>query len=109
MSECVCVKVCLLLLQQIAQSLQAMLDYEGDDFEETFMASFQVSFSDMFDNVQTVDLREGGRQIPVTLGNRKVRLQYVYMYMYICLSYFAHLVVHGIINMYRYTAYWAIG
>ena len=70
---CVCVYVVCVFLQQIAQSLQTMLDYEGDDFEETFMASFQVSFSDMFDNVQTVNLREGGDQIPVTLENRKVQ------------------------------------
>ena len=69
------VHVVCVFLQQIAQSLQAMLDYEGDDFEETFMATFQVSFSDMFDNVQTVNLREGGDQISVTLENRKV--QYV--------------------------------
>ena len=36
------------------------------------MASFQVSFSDMFDNMQTYNLREGGDKIPVTLSNRKV-------------------------------------
>ena len=52
-----------------------MLDYEGDDFQETFMASFQVSFSDMFGNMQTYNLREEGDKIPVTLKNRKVQCQ----------------------------------
>ena len=49
-----------------------MLDYEGDDFQETFLATFQVSYADMFGNMQTFDLREGGDKIPVTLENRKV-------------------------------------
>ena len=49
-----------------------MLDYEDDDFQETFMATFQVSFTDMFGNLQTFDLREGGDKIPVTMENRDV-------------------------------------
>ena len=49
-----------------------MLDYEAEDFQETFMATFRVSFSDMFGNLQTFDLREGGDKIPVTLANRQV-------------------------------------
>ena len=58
--------------QQIAQSLQSTLDYGGEDFQETFMATFQVSFTDMFGNLQTFDLREGGDKIPITLQNRQV-------------------------------------
>ena len=58
-----------------------MLEYEGDDFQETFMATFQVSFSDMFDNLQTFDLREGGDKIPVTLENRQVHVHtYIHVY-----------------------------
>ena len=63
--------------QQIAQSLQSILDYEEEeeDFQDTFMATFQVSFSDMFDDLQTFDLREGGDKIPVTLKNRQVSMR----------------------------------
>ena len=89
----VCIYVVCVFLQQIAQSLQTMLDYEGDDFEETFMASFQVSFSDMFDNVQTVNLREGGDQIPLTLENRKVQYMCTVLHTH-ALPCCAHIHVH---------------
>ena len=49
-----------------------MLDYGDEDFQETFMATFQVSFTDMFGNLQTFDLREDGDKIPITLQNRQV-------------------------------------
>jgi len=51
-----------------------MLEYSGDprEFEETYMATFQVSFSDVFDNTHTHNLKEGGDSIPVTMANRQV-------------------------------------
>ena len=51
-----------------------MLEYDGDtaSFEDTFMATFQVSFSDVFGNLITHDLKEGGDGIPVTKDNCQV-------------------------------------
>ena len=49
-----------------------MLDYDGSSFEETFMATFSVTYSSMFVSVKTANLKENGDQIPVTLENRKV-------------------------------------
>lgn len=51
-----------------------MLEFEGtnESFQETFLATFSVTYSDMFASVQTVNLVENGEQIPVTLDNRKV-------------------------------------
>lgn len=37
--------------------------------EETFMATFTASYTDMFSIVQTVPLKDGGENIPVTRGN----------------------------------------
>lgn len=60
--------------QQIARSLQSMLDYceEPSEFEETYMATFQVSYSDMFGHLHTYNLCEDGDSIPVTTENRQV-------------------------------------
>ena len=51
-----------------------MLEYDGDtkDFEEAFMATFQVSYSDVFGSLHTHDLKESGDHIPVTKDNRQV-------------------------------------
>ena len=51
-----------------------MLEYDGDtkDFEEAFMATFQVSYADVFGSLNTQDLKEGGDHIPVTKDNRQV-------------------------------------
>lgn len=51
-----------------------MLEYDGDakEFEEIFMATFQVSYSDVFGTLNTHDLKEGGDHIPVTKDNRQV-------------------------------------
>ena len=51
-----------------------MLEYDGDaaNFEDTFMATFRVSFSDIFGNMHTHDLKEGGDSIPVTKENCQV-------------------------------------
>ena len=52
-----------------------MLEYDGDaaSFEDTFMASFRVSYSDIFGNMHTHDLKEAGDSIPVTKENCQVR------------------------------------
>jgi hypothetical protein len=51
-----------------------MLEHSSDaaSFEDTFMASFRVSFSDIFGNMHTHDLKEGGDSIPVTRENCQV-------------------------------------
>ena len=101
-----------LLFQVIAKSLQSMLDYEGTDesFQDTFMATFSITYSDMFVSVQSANLKEEGDKIPVTLDNRQVstctwkllvlyctdiiiqkgdtcKLHYNYMYMCMCRYY----------------------
>ena len=51
-----------------------MLEYDDNasSFEDTFMASFRVTFSDIFGNMHTHDLKEGGDGIPVTKEKRQV-------------------------------------
>jgi ubiquitin-protein ligase E3 A len=58
---------------QIAQSLKYMMEFEGteESFKETFMSTFSVSYSDMFDAIHTVNLKEEGDTIPVTMANRQ--------------------------------------
>ena len=53
-----------------------MLDFDGEpeDFESTYMATFEISFSDMFGTLHTHCLKEGGDKIPVTMDNVKVRV-----------------------------------
>ena len=55
-----------------------MLDFEGsdDEFQDTYMATFSVTYSDMFVMVQSTDLKENGDRIPVTLQNRQVCILY---------------------------------
>lgn len=64
---------------QIARSLQSMLDYDGDpaEFADTYMASFQVTFADVFGHMHTHNLKEDGDQISVTTENCK---EYVDLY-----------------------------
>ena len=52
-----------------------MLEHDGDaeKFKETYMATFQVSYSDVFGTLHTHDLKEGGDTISVTKDNRQVR------------------------------------
>ena len=59
----------------MAKSLQSMLDFEGtdDEFQDTYMVTFSITYSDMFVMVQSTDLKENGDKIPVTLENRQVR------------------------------------
>ena len=75
------------------------------------MATFQVSFSDMFGNLQTHNLRENGDQIPVTLGNKQVLMYTCILYMYVMYSQctsrinavYMYIVLGMHINMYKFT------
>ena len=51
-----------------------MLEYDdaSASFEDTFMATFRVSFSDVFGTMHTHDLKEGGDSIPITKENCQV-------------------------------------
>ena len=58
----------------VANSLQSMLDFaDPAKFQDSFMVTFEVSFLDMFENEHKHELKEGGRNIPVTMDNRQVR------------------------------------
>jgi hypothetical protein len=52
----------------------SILEFDGTDeeFEETFMITFQISIKDNFDTVVNFNLKENGDKIPVTKQNRKV-------------------------------------
>lgn len=51
------------------RSMQSMLEYTDDDFEETFYLTFQVHRK-VFDVLHTVDLKPNGRNIRVTQRNK---------------------------------------
>ena len=53
----------------VAASLEKLLAYDGDDFEEVFCLDF-VTEREGFGQVQTVDLVPGGSKKPVTKANR---------------------------------------
>ncbi|XP_034481052.1 probable E3 ubiquitin-protein ligase HERC4 isoform X2 [Drosophila innubila] len=53
-----------------ANSMQALLDYEGDDFKETFDLTFEIS-RDVFGESETKSLKPNGSNIAVTLENRQ--------------------------------------
>ena len=67
MSVCVCV------LQQLYQSLKSILEFEGteQEFEDTFMLTFQIGLTDTFESISNFNLKEDGDKIPVTLETRK--------------------------------------
>lgn len=54
-------------------TLNSLLEFNGTDeeFEDTFMLTFQVSLSDNFDSVVSFNLKENGDKIPVTKENRR--------------------------------------
>jgi hypothetical protein len=62
-----------LCFQTIAKSLQQMLAYDGDDFEDVFMNNFRIGYKDVFGSQLTHDLKNNGDQIPVTQANKLVR------------------------------------
>ncbi|XP_017135160.2 probable E3 ubiquitin-protein ligase HERC4 isoform X1 [Drosophila miranda] len=53
-----------------ANSLQALLDYDGDNFSDTFDLNFQIS-RQVFGVTQTFSLKPNGEDIAVTLENRQ--------------------------------------
>jgi len=53
----------------VARSLENLLAYEGDDFEEVFCLYF-TSQKEQYGQVQTVELIPGGAHKPVTKANR---------------------------------------
>ena len=56
----------------MSRSFADILSYEGDDFEGTYMLTFNVSFTAPFEETQYTNLKEDGDNIPVTKENRKV-------------------------------------
>ena len=52
-----------------------MLEYEGDDLEDVFMQSFQVSYKDVFGCDLTHELKEKGADVHVNQQNKKVSSQ----------------------------------
>lgn len=60
-----------LMSQHIYQSLIALLDYEGQDVEEQFMLTFQISY-EFYGSSQTYDLLPGGDEIPVNFENKEL-------------------------------------
>ncbi|KAL5109862.1 Ubiquitin-protein ligase E3A [Taenia crassiceps] len=55
----------------LAHGLQALLDYDGDNFEDDHCLSFVVTYSDMFGQVVTHELVSHGTSKPVTIDNRQ--------------------------------------
>jgi len=54
-----------------ANSMQSLLDYQGEDFKEVFDLTFEIS-RDVFGEAETKCLKPGGDEIAVTLENRWV-------------------------------------
>ncbi|XP_041359668.1 ubiquitin-protein ligase E3A-like [Gigantopelta aegis] len=54
----------------LTSSLNQILEYEGDDFEEVFMQTFRIGHCDVFGTFLTHDLKENGDKIPVTQDNK---------------------------------------
>ena len=53
----------------LANSMQQILEYEGEDFEETFDLHFDIS-RDIFGESKSEPLKQNGENIAVTLENR---------------------------------------
>ncbi|CAH0558670.1 unnamed protein product [Brassicogethes aeneus] len=51
-------------------SLKSMLDYNKPDFEDVFMQTFRISYTDVFGSLITYDLKDNGDEISVTLENK---------------------------------------
>lgn len=54
----------------IGNSLQHLQEYEGDDVEDVFCLSFEVSYKGLFGKMKSVELIENGSSIAVTKENR---------------------------------------
>ncbi|XP_033158858.1 probable E3 ubiquitin-protein ligase HERC4 isoform X2 [Drosophila mauritiana] len=53
-----------------ANSMQSLLDYQGEDFKEVFDLTFEIS-RDVFGEAETKCLKPNGNQIAVTLENKQ--------------------------------------
>ena len=62
--------------EEIKNGLQALLDYEGDDVEDIFCLSFEVTWNSL-GMEKRVELKPGGASIPVTSSNKE---EYVLLY-----------------------------
>ncbi|KAG0432736.1 hypothetical protein HPB47_020562, partial [Ixodes persulcatus] len=54
----------------LASGLQQLLDYSGEDMEETFVQSFRISYQDVFGSVLSHDLKENGDSLLVNQDNK---------------------------------------
>lgn len=61
----------------VYQGLKDLLSYQGEDMEDVFVQPFQISYTDLFDTVITMDLKEGGSNILVNQANKQ---EYVELY-----------------------------
>lgn len=61
---------------ELKQGLKFLLDYEGDDVEDVFCLSFELTWSDMGEE-RKVELKQDGSNIPVSKANRE---EYVLLY-----------------------------
>ncbi|XP_018560806.1 probable E3 ubiquitin-protein ligase HERC4 isoform X2 [Anoplophora glabripennis] len=64
------------LSPMMANSLQSLLDYEGNDMQDVFSLSFDIS-RDMFGEAVTIPLKPNGSNVPVTQENKQ---EYVNLY-----------------------------
>ena len=65
----------------IARSLESLLAYEGDDFEDTFGLSFEIT-RQLFGEVRNIELIPGGSKKPVTKLNVKEYVDAYINYMF---------------------------
>lgn len=56
----------------VYKSLKNILDYDGDDIEDVFMQTFQISYQDVFGHVHVHDLKKDGDRIFVNQSNKQV-------------------------------------
>lgn len=58
------------------KSLRDILEYDGDDMEDVFMQTFQISYQDVFGDILTHNLKENGDTIYVNQTNKQVIVHY---------------------------------
>lgn len=63
--------------KETSRGLQQLLDYDGNDVEDIFCLMFEHTQRDAFGNEKPVELKPGGRDIPVTSDNKE---EYVLLY-----------------------------
>lgn len=63
------------------KSLEEILDYEEDDFEDVFMLNFVMNITTL-GHSEEVELKENGRSISVTKSNRKEFVDVNYLFLY---------------------------